>query len=205
MKRRASVWMIVGTTVALFSGCVTPPERSDLEAERAQQQNEFMRQKLERDQLKTDVERLREHVATLDAAREATSREVELSRLDSRRGDIDLQQRVATLDAAIKRLEASQAQMQGAIVEEISRRVADMLKAQTDAAAGAPPSSASASDRAAAPAKSKSATTHVVKRGESLSKIAEAYGVSSEALMEANGIRNANRVLVGQKLVIPTP
>jgi nucleoid-associated protein YgaU len=45
---------------------------------------------------------------------------------------------------------------------------------------------------------------HVVKRGESLSIIAERYGVSLEALIEANDIDDPNKIEVGQELVIPS-
>jgi spore germination protein len=43
-----------------------------------------------------------------------------------------------------------------------------------------------------------------VKRGESLSIIAERYGVSLEALIEANDIDDPNKIEVGQELVIPS-
>ncbi|MBI1884625.1 MAG: LysM peptidoglycan-binding domain-containing protein [Chlamydiae bacterium] len=45
--------------------------------------------------------------------------------------------------------------------------------------------------------------THTVQPGESLSKIAASYGVSSQALAQANGITNVHSVRVGQKLKIP--
>lgn len=45
--------------------------------------------------------------------------------------------------------------------------------------------------------------THVVQRGESLSQIASQYGLSSSALQKANGIRNPDLLVVGQKLVLP--
>lgn len=40
-------------------------------------------------------------------------------------------------------------------------------------------------------------------KGETLSKIAETYGVSLAALKQANGIRNANLIRAGQSLKIP--
>ena len=45
-------------------------------------------------------------------------------------------------------------------------------------------------------------TTHVVKSGESLSLIAERYGVTVSALKSANGLTN-NNLKAGQKLTIP--
>jgi len=46
---------------------------------------------------------------------------------------------------------------------------------------------------------------HYVRRGETLSVIARKYGVSLTKLVQANRIKNRNRLSVGQKLVIPAP
>jgi LysM repeat protein len=45
--------------------------------------------------------------------------------------------------------------------------------------------------------------THIVEPGDTLWAIATRYGVSLQALMNANGITNANVIWAGQKLVIP--
>ena len=42
-----------------------------------------------------------------------------------------------------------------------------------------------------------------VEWGDSLSAIAEDYGVSVASLMEANGITNANSIFAGQELTVP--
>lgn len=42
-----------------------------------------------------------------------------------------------------------------------------------------------------------------IKRGDTLSKIAKQYGVSVQQLQQANGIKNANLIFVGQALQIP--
>jgi membrane-bound lytic murein transglycosylase D len=47
-------------------------------------------------------------------------------------------------------------------------------------------------------------TTHRVRKGESLGKIAANYGTSVAAIQRTNNIRNANRIYVGMELVIPT-
>jgi LysM repeat protein len=44
---------------------------------------------------------------------------------------------------------------------------------------------------------------YVVRYGDTLSSIAFRHGVSVWALQRANGIRNANRIYAGQRLVIP--
>ncbi len=46
---------------------------------------------------------------------------------------------------------------------------------------------------------------HYVRRGETLSVIANRYGVSLTKLVQANRIKNQNSLAVGQKLVIPAP
>ncbi len=57
----------------------------------------------------------------------------------------------------------------------------------------------------AAQAASAKPTSHTVKRGESLSKIAAEHGVTTQALLKANGMtaKQANRIHAGQKLTIP--
>ncbi|RME55567.1 MAG: LysM peptidoglycan-binding domain-containing protein, partial [Caldilineae bacterium] len=45
---------------------------------------------------------------------------------------------------------------------------------------------------------------HVVRFGETLSEIAQSYGVSMAALMAQNDIQDPERILVGQRLVVPT-
>ena len=47
------------------------------------------------------------------------------------------------------------------------------------------------------------ATRHTVAAGESLSTIAQQYGVSTTALMAFNDITDPNKILVGQVLLIP--
>ena len=44
---------------------------------------------------------------------------------------------------------------------------------------------------------------NTVEAGETLSQIAQAYGVTLEAIMQANNLADPNRIIVGQKLAIP--
>ncbi len=46
-------------------------------------------------------------------------------------------------------------------------------------------------------------TIHVVQRGENLFRIAMRYGVTVEAIAQANGITDPRRIYVGQRLIIP--
>jgi peptidoglycan-N-acetylglucosamine deacetylase len=47
------------------------------------------------------------------------------------------------------------------------------------------------------------ARLHTVQAGENLYRISLRYGVSMRALIQANGIADANRIFVGQRLTIP--
>lgn len=47
------------------------------------------------------------------------------------------------------------------------------------------------------------ATYHTVASGETLGKIAAAYGVTTVAIANANGLANPNMIRVGQRLIIP--
>jgi LasA protease len=49
------------------------------------------------------------------------------------------------------------------------------------------------------------AEQYVVQAGDTLDTISQSYGVSLEALMQANGLNDANLLEVGQTLVIPVP
>lgn len=48
-------------------------------------------------------------------------------------------------------------------------------------------------------------TTHVVRSGENLSQIAARYGVSVEAIVQANGLEDPSLIYSGQTLIIPAP
>ncbi len=56
---------------------------------------------------------------------------------------------------------------------------------------------------AQAPAGASGQRVHTVQAGDTLTGIATEYGVSTTALMQANGIGNADVILVGQVLTIP--
>lgn len=44
---------------------------------------------------------------------------------------------------------------------------------------------------------------HTVKTGETLGKIAAAYGLTTASIANANGLSNPNLIYVGQRLIIP--
>ncbi len=46
--------------------------------------------------------------------------------------------------------------------------------------------------------------TYTIRSGDSLSKVAQRFGVSARELADINGIKNPNKIRVGQKLVLPS-
>lgn len=65
-------------------------------------------------------------------------------------------------------------------------------------APSAPPASApTATARPTAP------VVHTVKPGDTISTIAELYGVTSQSIVRYNGLANADSLSLGQQLVIP--
>jgi len=60
-----------------------------------------------------------------------------------------------------------------------------------------------APEQAAAPAST--SAVYTVRAGDTLAAIAQAYGVTVSAIVEANGIQDPNTIAVGQALVIPDP
>ena len=46
-------------------------------------------------------------------------------------------------------------------------------------------------------------TTHTVARGDTLTRLAKKYGVSAQAIMEANGMKDADHLQLGKTLTIP--
>lgn len=58
---------------------------------------------------------------------------------------------------------------------------------------------------AASPTLAPTYVEHVVQKGENLTRIAQGYGVSVQAIVAANDIRNPSLIYIGQRLRIPVP
>ena len=107
-----------------------------------------------------------------------------------------LQNQLEDLQRQIRALDAARVQDKKEIYDDISKKIATILK--TSAPAPARPT-ATARPRSG----SQTGIEHVVQPGESLSKIAAAYGVKMNVLVEENGLSDPSNIRVGQKLFIP--
>ncbi len=90
-------------------------------------------------------------------------------------------------------------------------RVGQMVRLPTDGVVTAPPDATLVraevpAQPAAAPALAATSAegVYVVRRGDSIERIATRLGVDTQALVAANDIRNRNVIQVGQQLIIPT-
>ena len=178
-----------------FSGCETMYNAS---GRRQEADTAAMRAAMERQQLSRDTE---------IAKAAAQSAEVQLQQLDLRLSRLEdgvrqsmnangsdlaaLQREIASLKNETAAIRADRETMKKEIVGEISSEVAKLLAAQQKAA------SATRAETA-----SQSGYEHKVQSGQTLSAIAQAYGVSIEKIKKANGLKN-DVIRVGQTLFIP--
>ncbi len=80
------------------------------------------------------------------------------------------------------------------------------LAAPKTAALGSMPINSSTPTLSAVPSNAAPASgtyTHVIESGESLYTVARRYDVSAQAIVQANGMASADKIFVGQKLIIP--
>lgn len=77
--------------------------------------------------------------------------------------------------------------------------------APTDVLSIVTPTPGTPPPRAVAPAPAVGQQTYVVREGDSLSVIAERFGVTQDAIQRANDITDPNSLFAGQEIVIPAP
>ena len=174
------------------TGCATMPDEDYADAPSASQ---------------AEVGYLREEIRRLNARLDASA--AELGRVQ---GDVQsarasqpdtasaaqvqaLQTQIEDLQRQIRALDAARVQDKKDIYDDISKKIATLLKSSSSSAAARPASKPRSS--------SQSGIEHVVQPGESLSKIAAAYKVSMSVIVEENGLKSADSIFVGQKLFIP--
>lgn len=185
---------VLAAGLAGLTGCVAmqgEPERplatqddlNYLRAELTRQQQYIQSLEQQIGQLNGDVAQNRYQTAS------AMSGYASAGQLSALQGEIGaLRQQVAALDAA-------RAKDRQAIYDDITKKVTSLMKT----AGGSGGGRSSGSSRSV----SQTGIEHVVQPGESLSKIAAAYGVKMNVLVEANGLSDPSNIRVGQKIFVP--
>ncbi len=195
MKNIPAVTLAIIAAAAL-SGCETLYTAS---SRRQETDTAAARAVMERQQLSRDAE---------IAKAAAQSAEVHLQQIDMRLTRLEenlrqanatsgsdlaaLQRELASVKSETASLRADREALKKEIVGEISSEVAKLLAAQQKAAA----------TQQKAAAQSQTGYEHKVQAGQTLSAIAQAYGVSVEKIKKANGLKN-DVIRVGQVLFIP--
>lgn len=164
--------------VVLLSGCASYMQES------RQTQARESHQRLS---VASDVAMLKERLKGIESAQEQLSQDImDLKSLASKAsaasGEVS-----AKLDRAVRALEERDAKFQKETIQAISVKMATIMKSQISAGGAA----------------SGTGVEHVVESGQTLSAIAQAYGVTVSAIVKANKLSNPNSVRVGQKLFIP--
>ena len=176
--------------LAAATGCTTMVESDDVPVAR-----------------QADVDYLRGEIRRLNARVEASESEVGRVQSDVLASQSNqpgyasaaqvqtLQTQIEDLQRQIRALDAARAQDKKEIYDDISKKISTILKSSASSSAAARPSKPRSS--------SQTGIEHVVQPGESLSKIAAAYGVSMKVIVDENGLSDPGNIRVGQKLFIP--
>jgi LysM repeat protein len=180
------VWLCAGLALA-GTGCVTttepqgPPPASQADVG-------YLREELRRLQARldaTDAEIGRVQ-GDMVSTRSAQPGYASASQVQSMQTQLDdLQRQIRALDAA-------RVQDKKEIYEDISKKVASLIRTSTPPASGRSSRSGT-----------QSGINHVVQSGESLSRIAAAYGVKMSVIVEANSLKSPDSIYAGQTLFIP--
>jgi LysM repeat protein len=169
-------------------GCTTVPER-DAPPPASQADVGYLREEIRRltariDSSEAELGRVQGDVMASQSSQPAYASSAQLQSVQTQLDDLQRQ---------IRALDAARAQDKKEVYDDISKKIATLLKS----APAASSSSSKSSKRSA------SGIEHVVQPGESLSKIAAAYGVTMAIIVQENGLASPDSIRVGQKLFIP--
>lgn len=151
-----------------------------------------------------DIGYLREEIRRLNARIEASDSElgrIQGDMLSSRSSQPayatasqlqSIQSQIEELQRMVRAIDAARIQDKKEIYDDIVKKVSTLVKSPTSPVRT--PSARSTSQ---------TGYEHVVQSGESLSKIAAAYGVKMSVIVDANQLKSADSIFVGQKLFIP--
>ncbi len=169
---------------ALFtSGCLvtqdpsTPPPASQAEVQYLREELRRMNDRLNSSEYQ--LSSVQQNVASSQASQGAYASAAQVQ---------SLQEQLAALQKQIRAVDDARAKDKQAIYDDITKKVTALMKTS------APQPRAQ---------RSQTGYSHVVQPGESLSKIAAAYGVKMSVIMTENKLKNADNIFIGQELFIP--
>lgn len=138
--------------------------------------------------MSSDVDMLKERIKGTELAQEQLARDImQLKELVAKTSGSN-DELSSKLNRAVSALEERDAKMQQDTIQTISVKMAEIMNKQISTISSAGGGTT---------------VQHVVEQGQTLSAIAQAYGVSVSAIVNANKLSDPNNVRVGQKLLIP--
>ena len=182
------------------SGCLTldsSTKQDEVAQIRSSVSEELIKVKEEVNSLKGQLDELQYKIDKISQIQSQQSKELNATLKEWRKETQgDVVKKISNLEAKLEAIEKRQAQDKkelldrtDIITEEVTKENKE-LRGQIEAIR-----------------KSSSYTTqegyYVVASGDTLSKIAQMFGVSVKSIMEANGITDPNSIRVGQRLIIP--
>jgi LysM repeat protein len=167
----------------LLAGCTTLIDERRSESMETEVQN-----KIAVDNTKDKLEMLEERIKAIEVRQEDLEKDMTSLRMSVENENREARNAMTAAEQALKANDASMARFKQEIIAGVATNVSEALRAQSTSH----PQPQSQTGR-----------EHVVQQGESLSLIAAAYKVKASAIIEANGLKNANSIKVGQKLFIP--
>ena len=141
-------------------------------------------------QVLEDIKTIRDELRSLKSAQEESSRQPlqeSISRITDRLNE--LEGRVATLEKSFDAERGAWDKKMKAVIEVVKSENAQLR---------------GAIEKTYARPRSRG-VEHTVSPGDTLADIAKKYGVRARDIIEANGLKDANRITAGQKLIIPRP
>ncbi len=182
--------VVAGLSLA-GAGCVAVPATEALPPPASQADMGYLREELRRlnarlDASEAELGRVQEDIVAARSGQPDMASATQVASMQTQLDDLQRQ---------IRALDSARVQDKKEIYDDISKKIATLLKSA--------PASSGASRAAKPRSGSQTGIEHVVQPGETLSKIAVAYGKKMQALMEENGLKNADSIYVGQKLFIP--
>jgi LysM repeat protein len=161
----------------VLTGCVTTS---------SEQANRDMRMRAQVQNMKVELERVKNQVDGLVAGREEIYRKMEILQASVDHSSRALDGEIKNLSQGLQATSVSREQLKQEIINKMSKNIETIIKTQ-----------------AVTSNNSQSGIEHVVAEGNTLSTIAAAYGVSAKAIIRANNIKNPDCLRIGQTLFIP--
>lgn len=193
MNKRAYLLPFAAGLALVVTGCTTPGGSHEAPPPASQADINYLREEIRRlnarfDAAQADLGQLHSQLAADRAGRPDTASAAQVQTLQGQLEDLQRQ---------LRAIDAARVQDKKEIYDDISAKVAKLIKASARSSGGTTTRAATRSD-------TQTGWEHVVQSGETLSQIAAAYKVRMSVIADANGMKSIDSpIYAGQKLFIP--